>query len=171
MKKLLVGLMIFPCYVLAHQTTLTEKDFSEAENTSSEFYTEIKNAGLDDFLKKERMKCEKTQDKYLYCAASDDMFLQELAYKEGFLKGLNSPYEHIQSHALSLFSPSNRIYHDMKYNDFEKNYIKKFGKIPAEKIQTNNIEQKENELKESFKFAYLAGRYAQENHFYDYRLR
>ena len=46
MKKLLIGLMIFPCYVLAHQTTLTEKDFSEAENTSSEFYTEIKNTDI-----------------------------------------------------------------------------------------------------------------------------
>ena len=51
MKKLLIGLMIFPCYVLAHQTTLTEKDFLEAENTSNEFYTEIKNTGLNDFLK------------------------------------------------------------------------------------------------------------------------
>lgn len=171
MKKLLIGLIMLPCYVFANQTTLTEKDFLEAENTSSEFYKEIKNTGLNDFLKKERTNCNKTKDKYLYCAAPDNIFLQEFAYKEGFLKGLNSPHEHVQSHALSLFSPSNRIYHDMKYNDFEKDYIKKYGKIPVEKIETNNTEQKENELKESFKFAYLAGRYAQENHFYDYRLR
>lgn len=169
--------ILFPCLLLmafgssASVGLLNDTDIAKINKDTKSFTSELQKTGLKDFIVKKRKECKATEYKYIYCDINDDQFLQQVAYKEGFVKGFDSPYEHMTSHAFSRFSPDNKTYQDEKYNGFQDIYIKAYGAFPPKQLNSENETQKINELTQFYKFAYASAVYAKNNHFYDYRLR